>query len=83
MTAPDPRVKCRDCAHWNPRKCSTELASLGFGHCAPLSRGTWHTFSGTFKHLCASFQRAPEETIEARERFAAAQQPRPQPESTR
>ena len=60
------------------------MARLGFGHCAPKSISNWHTFSGTFKRLCEHFKRAPEETIEARERFAAAQdQPRPQPESTR
>ena len=64
-----------DCAHWSPKKVSPELAQLGFGHCAPRSISNWHTFSGTFKRLCEHFKRAPEETIEARERFAAAQQP--------
>jgi len=72
MTTPDHRVICRDCAHWNPRKVSPALAHLGFGHCAPLSISSWHTFSGTFRHLCPKFQRATEETIAARERFAAA-----------
>lgn len=73
MTQLDPRVVCRECSHWDPRKVSSAMAGLGFGHCAPLSITSWHTFNGTFKHLCTSFQRAPQETIEARERFAAAQ----------
>jgi len=72
---PDGRVRCMDCSHWSPKRCGGELARLGFGHCAPLSAGKWQAYSGTYIRLCDHFAQAPKETIEARERFAAAQQP--------
>jgi len=82
MTHPDPRVICRECSHWNPCKVSSAMASMGFGHCAAISVTSWHTFNGSFKHLCAHHQRAPDETIAARERLAAAHD-QPQPEKAK
>jgi hypothetical protein len=69
------RVRCMDCANWSPKRIGPGLAQLGFGHCAPFSAGSWQGFSGTYIRLCPKFTQAPKETIEARERFAAAQQP--------
>lgn len=81
MSTADGRVICMHCSHWSPKKVTPVMARNGFGLCAPLSQGCWQMFAGQFPKVCAKHQRAPDETIAARERFAAAQTDQPE-EST-
>lgn len=67
-------VICQHCANWAPRETEKILAQLGLAVCTIRSAGQWQTFGATYQRICSDFRRAPEETIQAREKFAGTTQ---------
>lgn len=65
-------VICQHCANWAPRETEKSLARLGLAVCTIRSAGPWQTFGATYQRICSDFKRATDETILAREKFAAS-----------